>query len=281
MINGINIGTVSNIALMMQDTSSYVRVDMTIDGDYHKFVRSNTIAAVAQQGLIGDKLIELHTGGPTAPIVRNGDSIQAALPTNYLAILDEARNAVKNTENITSSLDTLFLRFRRGEGTLGKFLTDDEAYNSLVRVTNSAQTLFQATGKTINDVSLTLNQATGNINAMTMEAKNLVSDVSHGKGTVGALLYDRSLYDSLTSLTGTLTQTASSAGMAAQEFGINMRGLRSNWLVGGLFSGGEEKEKDLVSQSKLIEIRMQELDRQKKLLDQREHELMQKETSIK
>jgi phospholipid/cholesterol/gamma-HCH transport system substrate-binding protein len=280
VLNGINVGTVSDVRLLM-DTGTYVRVDMVINGDYREFIRSSTVAAIAQQGIIGEKLIELRPGSMEAPIVKADDSIRSAPPTNYLAILDEARNAVKYTENITASLDTLFLRFRRGEGTLGKFLTDDEAYNSLVNVSKSAENLFNESSRNLASMSTTLNKAAVNVDAITLESRNLVSDISHGKGTVGALLYDRSLYDSLESLTGTLTEAASSAGFAAREFGINMRGLRSNWLVGGLFSGGEEKERDVATQQQLLNIQIEEVRRQKELLDQRERELKEKELSQK
>ncbi|MDB5034612.1 MAG: transport system substrate-binding protein [Chlorobi bacterium] len=278
-IKGIKVGTVSNVVLLM-DTGSYVRVDMVVDEDMHPFVRTSTVASIAQQGLIGDKEIELLMGNNTAPMVRDGDTIKAAPPTDYTAVLDDAQVAVKNAGNITASLDTLFLRFRRGEGTLGKFLTDDEAYIGLTRVTRSAERLMNETTNQLAAVTTTLNRAAGNVDAITLESKQLVADIGNGKGTVGALLYDRSLYDSLESLAGTLNQAAGSAGFAAREFGINMRGLRSSWLVGGLFKGGEDEERNTATLTKELEIRSDELRRQKELLDERERQLMQREQKV-
>jgi phospholipid/cholesterol/gamma-HCH transport system substrate-binding protein len=278
-INGIKVGTVSNVQLMM-DTGSFVRVDMVIDEDSHKFVRTSTIASVSQQGLIGDKQIELIVGNTGAPEVHSGDQIVGAAPTDYTAILDDAQAAVKNAGNITASLDTLFLRFRRGEGTLGKFLTDDEAYIGLTRVTNSAERLLNETGNQLSGVTATLNRAAANVDAITLESQKLVADIGNGKGTVGALLYDRSLYDSLESLSGKLTEAAGSAGFAAREFGINMRGLRSSWLLGGLFKGGEADEQNSALMAKELEIRAEELRRQKELLDERERQIMQKEQKV-
>lgn len=275
-INGIKVGTVTDVQLLL-DTASYVRVTMQIDEDSRKFVRSSTIASISQMGLIGDKQVELLVGDASAPIAKDGSEIKAAPATDYTAILDDARTAVKNTQNITASLDTLFLRFRRGEGTLGKFLTDDEVYLGLARVTNSVEHLLNQTGTQLVSVTNTLNRAAANVDAITIEGQKLVADIGHGKGTVGALLYDRSLYDSLESLAGTLNEAASSAGFAAREFGINMRGLRSNWLVGGLFKGGEEEERNSALMAKELEIRMEELRRQKELLDARERQIIQKE----
>jgi phospholipid/cholesterol/gamma-HCH transport system substrate-binding protein len=274
--NGIKIGTVTDVELRL-DTGSYVRVTMQIDEDARKFVRTSTIASISQQGLIGDKQIELLVGTAQAPMATDGSEIKAAPATDYTAILDDARTAVKNTQNITASLDTLFLRFRRGEGTLGKFLTDDEVYLGLARVTNATERLLNQTGVQLGAVTTTLNRAATNVDAITLEGQKLVADIGNGKGTVGALLYDRSLYDSLESLAGTLNTAAGSAGFAAREFGINMRGLRSNWLVGGLFKGGEEEEQNSALMTKELQIRMDELRRQKELLDARERQIIQKE----
>ncbi len=273
MLSGIRVGTVTGIELNM-DTTSYVRVDMIIEEDYHNLIRTSAVAAIGQEGFIGDKLVEILLSDVNSPIVRAGDSINGAPPTNYFEILDKARIAVENTNSITASLDTLFMRFRRGEGTLGKLLTDDAAYNSLVDVSNSANELFTQTGEEFAEISQTLGKAADNVDAITVESRKLISDMAKGKGTVGALLYDRSLYDSLETLTGILNQTASSAGFAAREFGINMRGLRNNWLVGGLFSGGEEEERNVELLQKELELRLEEIERQKQLLEQRQQELV-------
>lgn len=275
-INGIKVGTVSNVELMI-DTGSYVRVDMIIDEDAQRFVRTSTIATISQQGIIGDKLIELTMVDAHAPLLADGTQIKTIEPTNYEALLEDAQGAVKNSQNITASLDTLFLRFRRGEGTLGKFLTDDEAYLGLVRVTNSTEQLLNETNAQLASVTTTLNRAATNVDAITVEGQKLVADIGSGKGTLGALLYNRSLYDSLESLTGTLNEAAGSAGFAAREFGLNMRGLRSNWLVGGLFAGSEEEDRNSELLTRELEIRMEELRQRQQLLEERERQLMQKE----
>jgi phospholipid/cholesterol/gamma-HCH transport system substrate-binding protein len=275
MMSGIKIGTVSNVQLML-DTATYVRVDMVLEGDYHEYLRRSTYATIAQSGLIGDKLIELRINNATAPLLSDGDSIGSVPPPNYTAILDEARGSVRIAEKITASLDTLFMRFRRGEGTLGKLLTDEAAYNSIVRMTVSAEQLMDRTNQQIAAVGGSVDRAAGNVLEMTAAGRDLMLDVSKGKGTIGALMYDRTLYDSLESLTGALSAAASSAGFAAREFGLNMRGLRSNWLVGGLFGGDNEQENvDLLE--KQLRIREEELRRQRDLLEQREKKILDKE----
>jgi hypothetical protein len=67
--------------------------------------------------------------------------------------------------------------------------------------------------------------------------------------------------------------TTSDAGTAAREFSINMRGLRNNWLLGGLFGGGEAAEAATALQLREIDIQKAELMRQEALLRQKEQEM--------
>lgn len=272
-IKGIRIGSVDGIHLMA-DSVVKVRVEMTIDENYRPMIRTTSVAAVGQIGLVGDKHIEIVTPDINDPIVADGSIIVGAAPVNYFAILDQAKEATKNATNITASLDTLFLRFRRGEGTLGKLLTDDALYADLMNVSSSAEELFSETSQQFSALSGTLRSTADNVDAITFETNRLLRDLGEGKGTFGALLYDRALYDSLESLVGTLNLTAGNASMAAREFGINMRGLRQNWLVGGLFSGGDADGNSADMLRKELEIQREELRKREQLLDQRERELL-------
>ncbi|MCE2502471.1 MAG: MCE family protein [Chlorobi bacterium] len=272
-ISGIRVGSVDAVNLVA-DTTLKVRVKMTIEKKYHELITTSSVAAVGQIGLVGDKHVEISTPDVSAPIVAKGSEIKTNSPLAYTDILEEANQAVANTESITASLDTLFFRFRRGEGTLGKFLTDDAAYNELVGVGASAQELFDETTRRFAQLAVILRATAKNVDNITRESEQLIQDLGEGKGTVGALLYDRSLYDSLESLVETLNRTADNAGMAAREFGTNMRGLRDNWLLGGLFSGSEADERDLELMQNEINIQKEELRRQEELLKQRERELL-------
>ena len=274
VVNGIRVGSVADVKLVLNDSGSRVKVDMVIEEEYRQMIHVSSIAAIRQLGIVGDKQVEIITSDFSTPVVKNGDVIGAAPPSNYLAIIDKADQAVQNVTNITSSLDTLFLRFRRGEGTIGKFLTDDAAYNELVGVGQSAQKLFDETANQFAQLSVILRATADNVGGITKESEKLIRDLGQGKGTVGALLYDRGLYDSLETLVGTLSRTADNAGMAAREFGTNMRGLRSSWLLGGLFSGGESDEMNAELLQRELDIKREELRRQEELLNQREREIL-------
>ena len=271
VVNGIRIGSVNSVELAI-DTATYVNVGLTIEEKYREMIRISSLATLTQLGIVGDKQIAIETKDFSAPVIADGETIGTVPPPDYFAILEQANDAVANVTNLTASLDTLFLRFRRGEGTLGKLLTDDRAYENLVEVSASADRLFAETTNQFVALGGILQKTADNVDGITVESRRLFADLGAGKGTVGALLYDRSLYDSLESLVGSLSRTSDNAGMAAREFGTNMRGLRSSWLVGGLFSGGEEAAADADLLSRELELQRAELDRQEALLRKREQE---------
>lgn len=273
VINGIRVGSVTDVQLVL-DTVSKVQVDMVIEEQYRDMIHTSSVAAVSQLGIVGDKQIDISTPDFNTPIVQDGDHIRAAPPANYLAILEKADEAVQNINNITSSIDTLFIRFRKGEGSLGKLLTDDRMYENLVGISASAERLFDETTAQFTHLGSILQRTAVNVDGITIESQKLIKDLGEGKGTIGALLYDRSLYDSLESFVGTLNMTTSDAGTAAREFSINMRGLRNNWLLGGLFGGGEAAEAATALQLREIDIQKAELMRQEALLRQKEQEML-------
>ncbi len=275
MLNGIKVGSVASVKLMLSD-SSYVRVDMVIDEDYRQFITKATVATVGQEGLVGNKLINLVLRKTGAPRIPPGGYIEGIPPVDYFAVVEQATDMVRSARSVTETVDTLLKMLTHGKGTLGKFLTDETAYDNFVTITQTAEHLFNTTGTQIEDMSNQLQRSAATVNAITEEAQKLIADVGRGKGTVGALLYDRSLYDSLEVLAGALNQAVGNAGFAAQEFGINMRGLRNHWLLGPLFGGGEQVE-NVQLQQKMLEIRMAEIDREKKLLEQREREVLKDE----
>jgi|GEM_PF-286485 len=271
MMNGVKIGAVKVVELR-RDTATYVYSEMEIESEFKPLVRRSAVALVSQVGLIGDKIVEVSSGDPNDAEVVAGAYIRSGEPPNYFAVVDEARRVVQNAESVTASLDTLFYRFQHGEGTIGKLLTDDAMYTSLLRVSQATEQTLQTTNGQLTAIGGTLQRASGNIDQLTTEGRRLVNDIGSGKGSLGALLYDRSFYDSLEAVMGTLNRTAGEIGSAGREFATNMRGLRSNWLVGGLFGGGEE-ELDRESREREFEIQRREIERERNLLDERARQL--------
>src|SRR5436190_18659402 len=63
--SGINVGTVDNISIINDST---VKVDMLINKDVKKFIKSDCIASIGSEGLIGDRIVIISQGSSENPI---------------------------------------------------------------------------------------------------------------------------------------------------------------------------------------------------------------------
>lgn len=86
-----------------------------------------------------------------------------------------------------------------------------------------------------------------------------------GEGTVGALMTDRRLYDSLVTLLSTLTDVGYEAGNAAHQAANSIHAMREHWLFGRVFAGEEFEEEDppqsaYIRKMRLLNMKLQELE---------------------
>lgn len=94
-----------------------------------------------------------------------------ALFSNMNSLLTENREKI---DNILTNMDKVTAQLSSGEGTLGKLLTSDEAYNQLTA--------------TVSDIQ----KAAQTANTALADAAEIVAAVKSGEGTLGKLIYDDS-----------------------------------------------------------------------------------------
>jgi len=100
---GVQIGRVSGVNLPAQPGGK-VRVDMTIARQFGDRVRRDSVARIETQGLLGDKIIEISVGSPTAPPVRPNDVIASRDPFDIGRVMNESAQVVKSISILADSL---------------------------------------------------------------------------------------------------------------------------------------------------------------------------------
>src|SRR3954465_6717674 len=73
--SGVKVGTISSIRFA---GPGQVDVNMNIDEGTQQYIHRNASARISSDGLIGNKIIVIDGGSPQAPIVQDGDVLQAA-----------------------------------------------------------------------------------------------------------------------------------------------------------------------------------------------------------
>ncbi len=271
-LSGIDVGTVKNVEIV-NDTTGRVEVDMNLQTDIQRFIRTDTKATIETEGLVGNKVLVLKIGSASAEPVKDGGYIQSQEPVGFSAIIAQTEGIMKYTKDMTKDLSEIVGRVNRGEGSIGKLLTNDDLYNNATRLTQTADESLKNITDELNKVTglfdtlgvgvKTVVQSTNNV---VMDVDNIIKGVKQGKGVIGALLVSGK-YDS--TIAGTLVniqKTSVDARLAASRLAENMEALKHNWLFKGYFE--QRGYWDKVKFEDDLDVRVKELDTKIKTLNE-------------
>ncbi|HEX7494570.1 MAG TPA: MlaD family protein, partial [Bacteroidales bacterium] len=119
--SGINVGTVDNIKIINDST---VQVDMLIQKNVQKFIKSDCEAAIGSAGLIGDRILIITQGSSDAALAKDGQQILSKEPVEADAIMASLQVTATNAVIISDQLAGIMTQINSGHGTLGRFLKD-------------------------------------------------------------------------------------------------------------------------------------------------------------
>jgi phospholipid/cholesterol/gamma-HCH transport system substrate-binding protein len=150
-IQGIDAGVVETIAppsLPGRPVTLVFRIDERL----RPLVRSDAVARIVTEGVVGAKVVEIVPGRPDAPPLADHGLIAAERPVELADLLKKASASLERLDAVALSaqeglgeINRIAATIRKGEGSLGKFVQDDEAYRKLVTMTDRGE-------KTLNDL---------------------------------------------------------------------------------------------------------------------------------
>jgi len=157
---GINVGTVENITIINDTT---VRVDMLIESQVGKFIKSSCMVSIGSEGLIGDRLLVISPGNADDPIAVEGQKLASVEPVETDAI-------IANLQGTSKQLNEIVLKINSGRGTLGRLIYDtliaenlNETILNIKRSTSSLDETMAATQNNISAIMGSLQVIAGNL----------------------------------------------------------------------------------------------------------------------
>lgn len=155
---GINVGVVDLIDIK-SDTS--VDVVMSIRSKVKEFIKTDSKAKIASDGIMGDKLIQIMPGSDSAKQIADNGQLIAVTPFDMDKVMTKVDKVFSNIDTLTGNLASIFGKVNSGKGTLGKLINDDKVAEDLKSTISSAkQTVKKA------------NQAADGLNENMEAAKN-------------------------------------------------------------------------------------------------------------
>lgn len=260
--DGARVGDVDNVTIINDST---VKVDMKIELSKKILIKKDDIAAIASDGLMGDKLINITPGKKQMDIVKDGDFIQSSNPLNFDKVLRTLDNTNENVAVVTNNLKQFTSDLNEKNGTLQSLFKDstmtdnirqtfqnmktmtvqlNELSGSLQHIANDVEKGKNSVGKILNDTLLASN-LDNTISQLrnTSEKLNVASDqlsltfqkINNGTGTISQLLSD-------TSMAGNVRQSLVNIKNSTDAFNQNMEALKHSIFFRGYFKKQGKKE---------------------------------------
>lgn len=207
---GIDVGTVLDITIM---SDTLVMVEMMIRRNDAAHIRTDALAEIASDGLMGNKLVNIIPGAGSGEPLSDGAVLATATGVDTDAMLRTLGTSNENLMAITSDLRDLAGRLNSEKGLL-TFLTD----TALVM--------------DVRAVVLDVRGAAANANEITKRTNAVVRDLQGGKGALGALVSDPAAEEQVRGMLANLKHVSDSLMLVTRELGRFAGGLTSEGGLG-------------------------------------------------
>ena len=230
-------------------------MELEITEELHPLVRTDSIATIETEGLVGGTYLGIGTGSDTAPAAPRDSTIPGKEPFEFADLMQQM------TDTVTKVNDTI-----------------DKVNGALDEMKGDAQRAVMAIADTADNANETITAVSGDVKAMasagariTRDAAQITDSIRDGKGTIGKLVNDDELYRRATAIAkqvdeittkahevveqaknalegfqskegpvqgvvADLKQTMDNARAAMSGFAENMEALKHNFLVRGFFN---------------------------------------------
>ena len=135
--SGINIGTVNEIVIL---TDTSVLVDLILEKKVMKFIKTDAVAAIGSDGLMGDKILVISPGTVTGVPVKDNDMIISRSAIEISDVMASLKTSVDNAGIITGQLAQFSYKMNNGNGALSKLISDETFSNSIQNTLTNLQT---------------------------------------------------------------------------------------------------------------------------------------------
>lgn len=269
--SGINVGTVKRLHMINDST---ICVSMILQENIIKHIKTDAIATIGSDGLVGSMIVNILPGNGQAPLVSSGDTITSYSRIGAEDMLSTLNKTGENAALLTADLLQITEALKRGQGTLGRLLNDTVMARNLehtiqnlkIASSNANTTIKQVnelldqenyrnsvvgilltdtiSGQRLKNTLLNLETSSEEIVSMSGKLDSLITNIAEGEGALNYLATD-------TVLVRNLDATVRHLEKGTARFNENMEAMKSSFLTRGYFKKQEkEARKAAKKQSK-------------------------------
>ncbi|HWQ55129.1 MAG TPA: MlaD family protein [Bryobacteraceae bacterium] len=216
LVSGMDAGEVLETRVPGRPGAKF-RVDFRVLDKFQPMLRTDSIAAIQMEGLVGSKVLQVEGGTEQGAPVRSGSTIQSREATEISDVLDLTVETIRKAGNAVDEVQ-------------GRVVN---AVDIVADVGEQTRKIVVDVGADIDDVLVTGKKVATNVNAV-------VEGVREGRGTAGRLFNDEALYKDIRGTVGQLQNTAENARKTSEDVRAIVADLQSRNI-------GENTEKTLAN----------------------------------
>ena len=190
-IGGVPVGTVSKLDFTRFDKERVIGVQIELGAEHWKLLHTDATATTGTVGLLGDMYVSIDPGSHNAPPLPDGGVIRLRETTSLTSLAPRVSAFLDSLQAVVHVTNRLLANIEQGQGSVGQMLTRTDLHDSLVRMANAGTV-------TAGQVSVTSSQFSTQFERLSQDLDELLRLAKSPKGTAGAFLTDRTLYDSAT-----------------------------------------------------------------------------------
>ena len=202
-VSGAKAGSITEI-LPPTTPSEKFRVKLELTEDLHQLVRTDSVATIETEGLVGGNYLGIATGTDGAPPVARNATIAGKEPFDLADLMHQMGNTIKR---VNDTFDEM-----KGEvqGTVV----------AIGDVVDNANTLLV-------DVTGDLKHMAASGAALASDAAQIAATIRSGKGTIGKLVNDDELHDRATAIATQAEDIATNARQVVEMAKLTLEGFQS------------------------------------------------------
>lgn len=192
-VAGLDAGEVETIHLPTSPSGKF-RIKFRIREDMHALIRLDSVASIQNDGLVGNKFIQVEAGTDESPQVPDRGTIQSLEPFDLAVILQRVNETI---DLVTGMITDVQVRL-------------NEALQAVSAMAAEGQTM-------IGDISSEVRAITTSGQRVAADLQSIVSGVRQGRGSLGKFVNDDAVYERVRSIAGEAEQAVGNLREATQS----------------------------------------------------------------
>lgn len=199
-IDGLDAGEVLEIRVPPRPSENFV-IRMRVRDDLRPLIRTDSIATVQTDGIVGSAFIQIGRGTDEAPVVPPGGRITGVDPIEFADLIQEGRETFRTVASEMIELT-------------------DEIAATITPLTETVETINDVVvdvGSQVETVTAATIRITDDADVILSDTRALLTDVRAGQGTIGRLFTDETAWDRWVGMAEAAEQTLTNVRLTTEQ----------------------------------------------------------------